>query len=108
MVHLLNNEFDAISHAKEKWILIEATKIENNLSLTVTDSGLGIAADIQDQLVQPFFTTKKAQEKAGLGLTQVKKIIESYQGNLSLDTTCDQTKFKITMPIAQTKSKQTS
>ena len=75
LIHLLNNAFDALSETKEKWITIETIKIDNNLSLTVTDSGLGITVDIQDKLVQPFFTTKKVQEKVGLGLTLVKKIV---------------------------------
>lgn len=105
LIHLLNNAFDAVSSAKEKWITIEAAAIENNLILTTTDSGSGIAAEIQDKIFQPFFTTKTDQVRAGLGLSSVKNIIDCYQGSFTLDLTSVHTKFKITMPIVLAKVK---
>jgi signal transduction histidine kinase len=39
--------------------------------LTVTDAGIGIAADDLDQVFEPFFSTKDVGEGTGLGLSMV-------------------------------------
>ncbi|QOY94108.1 PAS domain-containing protein [Massilia sp. UMI-21] len=41
------------------------------LSLSVTDSGVGIAPDILEKVFEPFFTTKPIGEGTGLGLSMV-------------------------------------
>ncbi|WP_273823382.1 histidine kinase famiy protein [Pseudomonas asplenii] len=41
------------------------------VSLSVSDNGKGIAAELQDKVVQPFFTTKEEGKGSGLGLSMV-------------------------------------
>lgn len=104
LIHLLNNSYDAVIDAKEKWIRIEARKLDNDLVLSVTDSGLGVAADIQDKLLEPFFTTKSTLQRSGLGLTIVKNILDSYHSKIFLDRTSANTQFQIVMPVARIKT----
>ncbi|MES2803618.1 MAG: ATP-binding protein [Bdellovibrionota bacterium] len=102
ILNLLNNAFDAISnHPNKKWICIKAWQDQQNIVLTVTDSGQGIPEVVREKIMQPFFTTKEIGKGTGLGLSVASGLIRSHRGTLSLDTTCPNTCFKIIMPLKQ-------
>jgi signal transduction histidine kinase len=48
------------------------------LTVTVSDSGPGIAEEHRDKLFYPFFTTKK--QGSGVGLAMAKKIVDCHRG----------------------------
>ncbi len=50
----------------------------DGVEITFQDSGPGIPAEIQQQIFNPFFTTKKSG--VGLGLSIVSKIIDDHRG----------------------------
>ncbi|NJK76282.1 MAG: HAMP domain-containing histidine kinase [Oscillatoriales cyanobacterium RU_3_3] len=70
-----------------------------NIVVEVTDSGCGIVPGIQEQIFQPFFTTKPAGESSGLGLYIVKKIIEKHQGTITFASVSGKTTFTVTLPM---------
>ncbi len=49
----------------------------------ICDTGMGIAPEIQQHILEPYFTTKGTQG-AGLGLTIVADILEAHQGALRM------------------------
>jgi signal transduction histidine kinase len=51
------------------------------LTLTVQDTGPGIAADALDRIFNPFFTTK--DHGTGLGLSIVHRIVEAHDGTIT-------------------------
>jgi hypothetical protein len=52
--------------------------------LTVTDNGIGMAADIQDRVFEPFFTSRPSGEGTGLGLWLVREIVQALRGLIEL------------------------
>ncbi|MBI4002845.1 MAG: hypothetical protein HY348_13835 [Nitrospira defluvii] len=55
---------------------------QGDVEIDVTDSGSGIAPDHLSRIFEPFFTTK--DYGTGLGLTNVKRLVEDNGGNLAV------------------------
>ena len=100
LVNLVRNSRDSIieNNCKERWIKVHISLNENQIVVSVVDSGPGISKDIQNKIMESFFTTKKTGKGTGLGLSLVKKIIESHKGKISLLPDEENTTFEITLP----------
>jgi two-component system sensor histidine kinase HydH len=62
------------------------------------DSGPGISPEVRARIFEPFFTTKA--KGTGLGLAVVKRIIESHQGRVALESQPGQgTTFRLYLPL---------
>lgn len=70
---------------------------QNNVLVKVSDTGIGIADEIKDQIFEPLFTTK--QVGTGLGLSSCKNIIAQHGGTISVSSTVGKgTTFTIMIP----------
>ena len=77
----------------------------NTAHLVVDDNGSGMSKETLQQVFEPFYTTKDTG--TGLGLFVCKRIITSFGGTLSIESTENiGTSVKITMPLYK-KEKQT-
>lgn len=57
--------------------------------VTVRDTGSGIAPDILEKVIEPFFTTKPVGKGTGLGLSTVYGFIKQSGGTLRIDSVVD-------------------
>ena len=78
---------------------------EERVTLTVTDTGVGMNATEVEQLFERFFRTDGAQAKQiqgiGLGLTIARAIVEAHGGTITVDSAPEVgTSFAITLPLA--------
>jgi len=55
-------------------------------SLSVSDTGHGIPADVQRHLFEPFFTTKPPEQGTGLGLSIVYGIVKGFGGAIEVQS----------------------
>nr|BAL57573.1 multi-sensor hybrid histidine kinase [uncultured Chloroflexota bacterium] len=69
------------------------------ITLAVSDTGVGIPAELLPHLFEPFFTTKEVGKGTGLGLAQVYGIIKQHQGEIDVSTRVGEgTTFTIYLP----------
>lgn len=96
ILNLLNNALDALDTleaGEEKWIRIKIIETADKLQFIISNSGPGIPENIQEKIMQPFFTTKKIGQGTGLGLSISQGIVAQHGGQLYLDTTAPTTTF---------------
>lgn len=84
-------------------------KQKDYIEIRVSDTGSGIPPEIIDSVFEPYFTTKGIGEGTGMGLAMVHGIIESYSGQIIVDSTLGKgTTFTIYLPITKTQQSHQS
>ncbi len=97
--NLLENAREAILlQNRERWLKLNITSNNDFIQLTISNSGLPIATDLQTQIFEPGVTTK-ANSTHGFGLTLSKEKANLIGGNLALiQSDEDSTTFTFTLP----------
>lgn len=83
VLNLLMNAMDAMSgvSANPKSLIVSSGQHEpQEILVSVEDSGVGLAPEIEGRIFEPFFTTKS--QGIGIGLSISRSIIESHRGRL--------------------------
>jgi signal transduction histidine kinase len=78
VLNLVLNAIDATETGGQ--VRVEAAVEAGQVTLAVQDDGIGIDAEQQDKLFQPYFTTKK--HGTGLGLFVTRKLIADHGGSV--------------------------
>jgi histidine kinase len=111
-INLLLNARDAI---EEKWqssdpppqqpkaITIKSFQRNKQVVIEVSDSGIGIPANVRSKIFEPFYTTKKVGEGTGIGLSISYGIIKDFGGTIQVRSDPGQGAcFTIRFPIGDT------
>jgi len=107
LINLIQNSAESIGHHGTITIRVGSEnarlngRMSNIVSIAVSDTGKGIAPEVQKHLFDPFFTTK--EEGTGLGLVIASRIIEKHGGKLECNSepNCGAT-FTISLPYVKT------
>ncbi len=83
-INLLGNARDASPPQERVTVDAIIEPKRETLSVTVTDRGTGIPADVIDHIFDPFFTTKEVGKGTGLGLFLSYTIVEEHYGHISV------------------------
>ena len=115
-INLIDNACDAMRHQKslldhskdaEKYhptLSIATRSLGDRVEIRIRDNGCGIAPEIQNKLLDPFFTTKPPGEGTGLGLFLTHDIIvKQHKGTLTISPIASQfTEIIVTIPYRYT------
>lgn len=98
-LNLILNAVDAMGEGGVMTFLVEMADEDGPmLEVEITDDGCGIDEQDRIHLFNPFFTRKKFG--TGLGLTQVKKIIDLHQGIVDIFSTKGEgTRVRVRFPL---------
>ncbi len=101
-LNLLINAADAMEEKGK--ITVSSRLIEDGerfLELQFSDTGPGIAEDIQGKIFEPFFTTKPPGKGTGLGLSVSYGIIKKHGGQISVESEAGKgASFFIRLPVS--------
>jgi signal transduction histidine kinase len=61
----------------------EASQSREYVRITVSDTGVGMSAEIVEKMFEPFFTTKNASKGSGLGLSMVRHFARQSSGDVT-------------------------
>ncbi|MBN1287738.1 MAG: PAS domain S-box protein [Anaerolineae bacterium] len=117
IMNLVINARDAMPEGGSLHIgLARASFTENNrplpdmkagewISITVADTGVGIAPDVLPYIYEPFFTTKPPGQGTGLGLPQVYGIMKQHDGHIDAASKPGEgTVFTLYLPVLPARS----
>jgi len=98
-INLVMNAFQAMEGGGSL-LLRTSSSEERFASVQVADTGSGIPQKTLSRIFEPFYTTKKTAKGTGLGLFITKKIVESFSGTISVESSEGEgTCFTITFPV---------
>ena len=98
--HLLDN---AVKFTEKGSIHVncELEAEQNAIRISVTDTGIGIPEDKQEQIFERFYKVDSFSKGIGLGLSVSRMIAQKLGGNLVLDSSYKEgSRFVVTIPIA--------
>jgi len=95
LINLYINGIQAMPNGGELSIAARAT--ENNLVISVSDTGIGMPDEQLGKIFDPYYTSKNTG--TGLGLAIVSKVVEAHDGTIEVHSAEQKgTRFTITLP----------
>lgn len=82
LLNLYLNSLQAMENGGELQVSVHEGSRPDTIEITVRDTGCGIADDILERVMDPYFTTKP--EGTGLGLAMVYKIVDEHGGTIKI------------------------
>jgi two-component system NtrC family sensor kinase len=99
LVNILLNSAQAIG--TKGTITIATKRLQNEVQITVTDTGPGIEPENLSRIFDPFFTTKPVGTGTGLGLSICAGIVNDYGGAIDVQSTPGEgSVFTVILPLA--------
>jgi len=100
-MNLLANAAQAVSKNGGE-VTVSTCHKNDQVFVTITDTGVGISPEHLDRIFDPFFTTKPVGEGTGLGLSISFGIVERHGGRIRVESKVSKgTTFTVTLPIEQ-------
>jgi PAS domain S-box-containing protein len=104
MLNLITNAAEALKDKSEsKTIAIISSVVEDQIRVSVSDSGPGVPPESREIIFDPFYTTKSGN--SGIGLSLSHRIIADHGGSLTASASeLGGAEFRIEIPIIKNSS----
>jgi len=102
VLNLVRNGIDATEQADvdDREVIVHATCVDDEIRMSVTDYGCGLAEDAENNLFQPFYTTKESG--MGMGLSISRSIVTAHGGRMWFSRNPERgTTFFFTIPTVK-------
>ena len=97
VINLLSNALDAVDQGGK--VELRARTQDEQVWITVSDTGTGIAPEDLRRIFEPFYTTKGRGKGTGLGLAICRELAKALGGNISVESTPGQgSAFTLRLP----------
>lgn len=97
-LNIINNSMDAMPNGGI--LTVKSFLAGGYITVSVSDRGRGIEAEMLPRIFEPFFTTKDKVSGAGLGLSVSLGIIERHGGKIDVESSVGEgTKFTVRLPV---------
>ena len=94
---LIFNAVDAMPDGGE--ILIRSRLQDDHVVIEVSDAGVGMAEEVRQRCLEPFFTTKGGN-RAGMGLALTHGVIERHSGKIEIESVLGKgTLLRLRLPL---------
>jgi signal transduction histidine kinase len=90
LINFIINARDACLKSPIKKVTLKTENKENNILITISDTGGGVNPEIAGKIFEPFFTTKTSTSGTGLGLYLSKMIAQRQNSELSFTNLMDE------------------
>ena len=102
--NIIKNAEESFTHDEGK-ITISTEQDGSHVKIHIKDNGCGIPEKDLDRIFDPFYTTKSALHRPGLGLLASLGIIKNHQGKIDVHSRPGEgTTFTVTLPFKQAKN----
>ncbi len=108
LIQLILNAIQALPPADsaERSITLRARSIGEIVEIEIEDKGAGISRKELPKVVEPFFTTRRPEDGAGLGLVMCQEVVQNHGGQLHIQTEAGVgTRVVIRLPVNGDKAK---
>ena len=97
-LNIINNAGDAITGPGT--ITISSAVKDDNVLVTIKDTGRGMTSEQMEKIFDPFYTTKEVGKGTGLGLSVSLSIVESMGGSITVQSLPEEgSSFTISLPM---------
>ncbi|MGA2119967.1 MAG: ATP-binding protein [Bryobacteraceae bacterium] len=104
LMNLAVNARDAMPEGGRLRIETASIPATRQIRIAVSDTGIGMSADVMARIFEPFFTTKAEGKGTGLGLATVYGIVKQAQGAIEVASEPGKgTTFTLLFPAAAPK-----
>jgi len=106
MVNLLSNAVKFTQPGGR--VIVKAEKLQDDLRVSITDTGIGISREHQEKIFEPFYQiqtkNKSKTPGTGLGLSISREIIELHGGSIWVESDgSNGSRFSFTIPLKKVK-----
>ena len=99
---MAQKEKQSLTAPVDKTLTVRSFEEDDQVVVTMSDTGIGIPKEITEKIFEPFFTTKKLGEGTGLGLSIGYGIVKDYDGTIEVESEPGKgTTFKIRFPACK-------